>query len=288
MQRRAVLGLALAAALAAIASDTSQADPGHQPYILGVVLERIAGRNAALVDVRWSFSCYPQLTADARYEYSIALVRLSPAPQQSRRVVSDTVAAGTVRLQLTPGRYRADGDPFFCLATIRDTKTLPERGLPFEVPDFCDWETLAVRGRATAKGRVLSAGDSVRPGETLSLAPGASASLRNEPAVAAPASASSLAVSGGSRAEVERGSCVARGGWRIRLAKGQIVAKAGENSAPHQVVTTGSVSSGRAATWSVSVAGPTTRVRVTHGTVVLSTRAGRRTLRAGTSEIVRG
>jgi hypothetical protein len=272
------LGCLLALALAVARS--TPADPGHQPYVVGVVLERVGSRNEASVDVRWQFQCFPQLSASARFEYTITLWKLQP-DRRLRELLRGTDAAGTVRLTLAPGRYRADGDPFFCLATIRDTKTQPERGTPFVVPDFCGWTGRPGTDRTHfLPGPGFSEGSVVHQDQTLVVRKRGSATLRHEPDVARPSTASDIVVSGPARLRNERGAC-AKGGWRVRLDAGSLSVRAGTNRAPHVVVTDQVEVSGRAAAWTVLARAGSTRVGAASGIVHVRTRRGLRTLRPG-------
>jgi hypothetical protein len=268
----------LALALAAVRS--TAADSGHQPYVVGVVLERLGAKNAAAVDVRWTFQCFPQVSASARYEYSITLWKLDP-DRRVRELVHGTDEAGTVRIALGPGRYRADGDPFFCLASIRDTKTQPERGTPFIVPDFCGWTGRMGTDRAEfLPGPGFTEGSVVHQGQTLVVRRRGSATLRHEPDVARPSTASDIVVSGPARLRSEPGAC-AKGGWRVRLDAGSLRVRAGTNRASHVVATAQVEVSGRDARWSVSAQPGMTVVGVASGIVRVRTHGALRSLRAG-------
>lgn len=288
--RPGLLRLAICVILATSASPlvrSALADPGHQPYLNGVVLERVRGQNAATVEIRWALLCYPQLSADARYQYTITLARLT-APTGRRELTSSEAPSGTIRLRLTAGRYRADADPFFCLATVRDTKTQPERGQVFEVPDFCAWKAASIRGSTsdTLVGRRwmrLDPQSQLRPGAKLRVAAGELVTLVNNSEIAAPRRSSRVVAGGKTNLVVERGSCVSRGGWRIRLKAGRLSVFTAVD-APHEVVTDNLVLAGSGnASWSVSALPPDkTTVAVKRGTVIVHFRAGpTKTLRPG-------
>ena len=256
------------------------ADPGHQPYVVGVVLERLGSKNAAAVDIRWTFQCFPQVSASPRYEYTLRLLRVDPE-RRLRELLRGTDEAGTIRVMLSPGHYRVDADPFFCLASIRDTKTQPERGTPFVVPDFCGWTGRLGTTRTNLLPRPgFEEGSVLQAGRTLVVRERGSANLRHEPDVANPATASDVAVKGPARLRNERGAC-GKGGWRLRLESGKLRVHAGTNTAPHVVATDQVEVGGRSAAWTVSSTPRRTTVHVEKGVVQIRTRAAHRRLNAG-------
>jgi hypothetical protein len=274
----AVLCLVLALGLTVARGST--ADPGHQPYIVGVVLERLGSKNAAAVDIRWIFQCFPQVSASARYEYTLSLLRIDPE-RRLRELLRGIDEAGTIRLALSPGRYRVDADPFFCLASIRDSKTQPERGTPFVVPDFCGWTGRVGTTRTSLFPRPgFKEGSVLHEGQTLVVQRRGSANLRHEPDVANDATASDITVRGPARLKNERGAC-GKGGWRVRLDSGTLGVRAGTNTASHVVATERVEVDGRSAAWRVSATSRRTTVQVVKGVVQIRTRTAVRRLKAG-------
>jgi len=246
---RALAALAAATALAALAA-AAKGDPGHDPYITGRVVERVAGRNAAEVAVRWGFGCLGDIYAPATFDWTLNLVRRLPRPERRTRLLAGSTKSGQTRLRLPPGKYDLVADPFEC-ELDRFGWRAPEWGRPFVVPDYCSFERERPRGI-------------VRPGTSVT----ATAATR----LASREHESALTLQPGSRLRVERGAC-RTGGWRVRLLRGTVrVTARPDDRRRYEVVTSDALVRAGRGRWTVRHRGGKTRVRVSAGRVVVRRR----------------
>ena len=115
-------------------------------YIRGKVIQRVPGKNVALVDISWDYKCFGDKLGDATYEWTLKVQRRQPKPVTTLTLGSGTTKRGSMRTQLGPGSYLPTADPFLCETERGAGNDQPEVGAPFAVPDFCAWSVTASRG----------------------------------------------------------------------------------------------------------------------------------------------
>jgi hypothetical protein len=253
---------------------TAIADPGHEPYISGAVLQRVPGQNASNVAIRWNFSCLKDEFGDATYEYTVVLHRLQPLPEQMQTLTRATSRAGGYTLPLTPGRYRADADPFRCETGINLFSTSPEKGMPFVVPDYCAFTARLLRGVVTVSGRRLFADGKVRPRDKLVIPARGSVVLGDE-------TSSEIRISDAAGAMLDRGTCATTPGWRWTLLRGTLAASSPSTPARYEIAAGAAVAAGSGASWTTSVRGRTVSIAVARGRVTLRAQGKTTTLGRG-------
>lgn len=278
------VALAALAAVAAVAAtvggraDGAPARASVDTYVTAKVASRVPGRNLSLVDVNWAFKCLSDKLGDARYEWTIKLIRKEPKPERTTTVGKGTSKNGTKRITLAPGDYLPVADPFFCETERGAGSDKPEVGAPFSVPDYCAWSVASAKGQVLLQQgsavRVAQPGAAVRPGDALTVPGGGSAALRSNAGdgtlAAGPASSVGLA-----------SMCAGGSGWQLQLTKGgaaaAIPAKA-SGRLTYQVRTPNATVSGRpGASWRVDyvAGGRRTTVKVLAGSVSVSGKSGR-------------
>jgi len=290
----AAVALAQTVGTDARASASSSNAPLVDIYIRGVVGGRVAGKNAAHVEIRWDYKCLGDRLGAATYDWTLKLVRRLPRPEQTRTVMSGTSKTGTTRVQLAAGRYEPLADPFRCQTDRGAGSTSPEVGQVFVVPDFCSWTVQSLRGlvRLEQRGAVkaLVKGGAVRPGETVV------GGRRAVVTLASRGGRSSLRLAGGPRVQVDPRHCGARGGWKLLVTAGSLSARLNEADvrSPYEIQTANALTRSGRASWTVEArtrAGkPWTRVRASSGRVTVRPLRGGRSvvLTAGKQTVVSG
>ena len=261
-------------------------------YVTAKVVSRVPGKNLAVVDINWAFKCLSDKLGDATYEWTINLVRRDVKPERSSVVGKGTSKKGTKRIRLAPGDYIPVADPFFCETERGAGSDKPEVGAAFVVPDYCAWSV------ATAKGRVLleqgpsvrlaKRGATVRPGDSVAVPSGGSASLRSNGVDGTLSAAASSRVALTSQ-------CAGKTAWALQLTQGSItgaVPGSAKGTMTYAVKTANaSVSARRGSSWRVDYAasGRRTTVRVLAGSVQVAGAGGKAvTVGKGLSTTVTG
>lgn len=286
---------AVAVVLAAAVGGTASGAPTRasvDTFITGKVVSRVPGKNLAVVDVVWDYKCLGDKLGDARFEWTLKLVRKEPRPERTTTLGKGTSKKGSLRVRLAPGGYLPLADPFFCETERGAGTDKPEAGAPFVVPDYCAWSLTSARGQVLLEQggsvRVVRAGSTVSRGGAISTPGSGTAALRSNAgdgtAIAAPASKLSLA-----------SQCVGKVAWKLQLGAGAVTATVPARSSgklAYEVGTANAVASGRpGASWRVQYApgGRRTTVRALAGSVVVAGAGGRSvTLTKGLSTVVAG
>lgn len=275
----ALAALTATAVLAAtVGASGAPAGVAVDTYVTAKVVSRVPGKNLAVVDVNWAFKCLSDKLGDATYEWTINLVRTDVKPERSSTIGKGTSKKGTKRVQLAPGTYLPVADPFFCETERGAGSDKPEVGLVFTVPDYCAWSV------ATAKGRVLleqgssvraaRRGATVRPGASITVPRGGSASLRSNSADGTLSAAASSSVALSSQ-------CAGKSAWALQLEQGSIsaaVPKAAKSGLSYTVKTSNAtVAAKPGSSWRVDYAsgGRRTTVRVLAGSVQVAGSSGK-------------
>ncbi len=247
-------------------------------YVTAKVGSRVPGKNLAVVDINWAFKCLSDKLGEATYEWTINLVRTDVKPERSSIVGKGTSKKGTKRVRLAPGQYIPVADPYFCETERGAGSDKPEVGAPFTVPDFCAWSV------ATAKGRVLleqgssvrlaRRGATVRPGDSVVVPGGGSASLRSNGVDGTLSATASTTVALSSQ-------CAGKTAWALQLQQGSItgaVPAAANRAQAYSVKTSNATVTARpGSSWRVdyTASGRRTVVRVLAGSVQVAGTSGK-------------
>lgn len=247
-------------------------------YVTAKVVSRVPGKNLAVVDINWAFKCLSDKLGDATYEWTIKLIRKDPKPERTTTVGEGTTKNGTKRIRLAPGQYLPVADPYLCETERGAGSDKPEVGAPFAVPDYCAWSV------ATAKGQVLleqgssvraaKPGATVRPGASISVPGGGSATLRSNAVDGTLAAAASSSVALSSQ-------CAGKSAWALQLKQGSItvsVPAAADGAKTYTAKTANATVAARpGASWRVdyAVSGRRTSVRVLAGSVQVAGASGK-------------
>ena len=285
----AVAGTALAGGgSAATARPTA---PTVDTYIRAEVGERLRGRNAATVELRWDYKCLGDRLGAGTYEWELKLIRREGSREVVIPVTKGDTKRGSRRVVLSPGRYTPVANPFECVTGRGIGSTEPEIGAPFVVPDFCVWSVGRLRGRVTLDRRAavkpVSPDDVVRAGDAVVV--GRDSELRLDGA----RRESVLAIGTPSRLEIRRVGCPRSDAWTLGLSSGTLAVRVSPaGNGLHDVVTANATSSARSGSWVVEtkvVGGrPWTRVTVRTGRVIVRNARGRTTATRAARVVVTG
>lgn len=296
MRTVVVVALVVVGAVAVLAGSPASGAPDRASvdvYIRGKVIQRVPGKNVALVDISWDYKCFGDKLGDATYEWTLKVQRRQPKPVTTLTLGSGTTKRGSMRTQLGPGSYLPTADPFLCETERGAGNDQPEVGAPFTVPDFCAWSVTASRGTVQleqgAAVKLAKAGATVRPGDSIVTSRGGSASLDSN------GKDGTATVGASSSVGVDAKQCAAKGAWKLRVTRGVAsiaVPRAADSKRSYQTGTANATASGgRSARWKVQFTRgkPTTRVTVTAGSVVVAgSRGPAVTVKAGSSTVVLG
>ena len=296
MRTVVVVALVVVGAVAVLAGSPASGAPDRASvdvYIRGKVIQRVPGKNVALVDISWDYKCFGDKLGDATYEWTLKVQRRQPKPVTTLTLGSGTTKRGSMRTQLGPGSYLPTADPFLCETERGAGNDQPEVGAPFTVPDFCAWSVTASRGTVQleqgAAVKLAKAGATVRPGDSIVTSRGGSASLDSN------GKDGTATVGASSSVGVDAKQCAAKGAWKLRVTRGVAsiaVPRAADSKRSYQAGTANATASGgRSARWKVQFTPgkPTTRVTVTAGSVVVAgSRGPAVTVKAGSSTVVLG
>lgn len=242
------------------------------------MVSRVPGKNLAVVDVNWAFKCLSDKLGDARYEWTIKLIRREPKPERTTTVGKGTSKNGTKRVTLGPGDYLPIADPFFCETERGAGSDKPEVGAPFTVPDYCAWSVATTKGQVLLEQgssvRVARRGATVRPGDSVTVPRGGSAALRSNAAdgTLTATATSSVALTS---------QCAGKAAWTLQLKQGSVAAsippRADRASAYIVKTQNATVTARPGASWRVDYAasGRRTSVRVLSGSVQVAGVRGR-------------
>jgi hypothetical protein len=259
---------------ALVCASAAAADAGHEPYLVGSVVSRVAGQNAAQVRLSWNFYCLAGTYGEGTYTYTVVLRRLQPKPVTTTPILRSSSRSGTHLVRLKPGQYRVDADPYHCEAGIGLSSSVPEQGLPFVVPDYCTFVADRLSGRVTAAGRRVNADARVRPGNVVAVAKGGSVVLVDE-------GETRVTLRGAASARLEKAACATTPGWRWTLRSGTLVAASPHAAAQYEVVAGGATIAGRGAEWTTTAQGGHVTVAVARGSVTVKARGTVRKLGRG-------
>jgi YD repeat-containing protein len=276
----AVLVALTAAAIVAatIGASGAPARPSVDTYITAKVVSRVPGKNMAVVDVNWAFKCLSDKLGDATYEWTINLVRTDVKPERSSVMGKGTSKKGTKRVQLVPGQYIPVADPYFCETERGAGSDNPEVGAVFTVPDYCAWAVKKSKGRVLLEQgssvRAARPGATLRPGGSITVPAGGSASLASNGVDGTLAASASTSVGLTSQ-------CAGKTAWALRLEQGSVTGSvpAGAKGAVAYSLKTSnaSVTARPGSSWRVDYAasGRRTTVRVLAGSVQVSGSSGK-------------
>ena len=288
--------VAIVLAGAAIASGGSAATarptaPAVDIYIRADVGERLPGRNAARVEIRWDFKCLGDRLGAGTYEWELKLLRREGSREVVIAITKGDTKRGNRRVVLPPGRYTPVANPFACVTGRGIGSTEPEIGAPFVVPDFCVWSVGRLRGRVTLDRRAavkpIRPDDVVRAGDTIAV--GRDSELRLDGA----RSESVLAFGTPSRVEVRDVGCPRSAAWTLALLSGTLSVRVTPAAAGrHGVVTANSTASATAGSWVVETkvvrGSPRSTVTVRTGRVTVRSTKGQVMARGGERVVVTG
>jgi hypothetical protein len=263
-------------AAALVCAGSAAADAGHEPYLVGSVLSRIPGQNAAQVRLNWNFYCLAGQYGDGTYTYTVVIRKLQPKPETTTPLLRATTRSGTHLVQLRPGQYRVDADPYRCEAGIGLSSSVPEKGLPFVVPDYCTFVADTLGGRVTSAGKPLYAEGRVRPGNVVAVSKGGRAVLFDE-------GETRVTIGGATTVRLEKAACATTPGWRWTLTSGTLTTSSPHAAARYEVVAGRATVSGRGAAWTTTVKGKAVTVVVARGKVAVRAGGTTRTLGRGSS-----
>jgi hypothetical protein len=252
-------------------------------YIRGTIVSRVAGENAAIVDVRWDYKCLGDKLGEATYEWTLKAVRLQPKPETSTTLMRGTTKRGSIRVRLRPGFYSLVADPFICQTERGAGSTEPEIGKPLVVPDYCAWSVVRARGVVAVEQRNavkrLAARDLARAGDVVFTEAGLVELTSYE-------GSSRVQLPARSRLRIDASLCGREGGWRLELEQGSVVLTVAERAARrYELVTANATVSARRAVLDVAAtrgAGPRiTVVSARSGTATVTARGRSVTVRRG-------
>ena len=83
MRTVVVVALVVVGAVAVLAGSPASGAPDRASvdvYIRGKVIQRVPGKNVALVDISWDYKCFGDKLGDATYEWTLKVQRRQPKP----------------------------------------------------------------------------------------------------------------------------------------------------------------------------------------------------------------
>ena len=221
MRTVVVVALVVVGAVAVLAGSPASGAPDRASvdvYIRRKVIQRVPGKNVALVDISWDYKCFGDKLGDATYEWTLKVQRRQPKPVTTTDTRDRDDEAWQHAHPARPGSYLPTADPFLCETSAVRVTTSPRSERPFTVPDFCAWSVTASRGTVQleqgAAVKLAKAGATVRPGDSIVTSRGGSASLDSN------GKDGTATVGASSSVGVDAKQCAAKGAWKLRLTRG--------------------------------------------------------------------
>lgn len=283
----------LAAALASfgVLAGLAAGVPTSDIYIWGTTVGRVPTTNSSKVEIRWAYKCLGDKLGDARYEWTLKVIRNRPLPRKTTVLEQGTSKRGSTIIRLAPGDYLPFSNPYFCETDRGAGYDKPEVGAPFTVPEYCAWNVSAVRGAVQLEHgtavKLARRGSSVPPGDSLVTPKAGSAS------VASLGKDGSAELQGGSQLGVQQSRCAIGRGWRLSLADGTLIAsvpKGAKAGGQYETKTPNAAVAGvPGAGWRVEYRRKATTVRVLAGDVQVTGKGAMPVrLKAGQKTTIKG